>query len=243
MKYCTTKTSKMAIGLSVALALTGLGMANTAGVMASKTGPTIIGEKPATMPWTAKIMELINNGNAKKGAAIAKEHNCKKCHGKTGISDENDTPNIAGLTRAYSFKQMFDYKYGRRKDKDMRKRCGKISDQNIADIAAFYADHKSEPMMGIKASKTVPVLAVTGDKSRQLLACDTCHNKNGTGRGLLVPLIAGQKREHFVDTMLAYKEAERDNDDYGVMRFIAEKLTEEEIEQLALYYGSVPLEE
>ena len=189
-------------------------------------------------------METINNGNAReKAQRLAKEHKCKKCHGKTGISDENDTPNIAGLTRAYAFKQMFDYKYGRRKDKDMRKRCGKISDQNIADIAAFYADHKSEPMMGIKASKTVPVLAVTGDKSRQLLACDTCHNKNGTGRGLLVPLIAGQKREHFIDTMTAYKESDRNNDDFGVMRFIAEKLSDKEIEQLALYYGSQPLEE
>ncbi len=234
---------KKATLLAVILAIAGFNIVETGDISASEKQSTVIGEQPATMPWTAKIMELINNGNAQKGAAIAKQHKCKKCHGKTGISDENDTPNIAGLTRAYAFKQMFDYKYGRRRDKDMRKRCGKISDQNIADIAAFYADQKSEPMMGIKASKTVPVLAVTGDKSRQLLACDICHNKNGTGRGLLVPLIAGQKREHFIDTMTAYKESDRSNDDFGVMRFIAEKLSDKEIEQLALYYGSLPLEE
>ncbi len=242
MKICSSVLKKSTL-FAVLLAISGFYSFAPSNISASEKKSTVIGEKAETMPWTAKIMETINNGNAEKGAEIAKEHKCKKCHGKTGISDENDTPNIAGLTRAYAFKQMFDYKYGRRKDKDMRKRCGKISDQNIADIAAFYADHKSEPMMGIKASKTVPVLAVTGDKSRQLLACDTCHNKNGTGRGLLVPLIAGQKREHFIDTMTAYKESDRNNDDFGVMRFIAEKLSDKEIEQLALYYGSQPLEE
>ncbi len=77
---------------------------------------------------------------------------------------------------------------------------------------------------------------MSGDKSRQLLACDICHNKSGTGRGLLVLLIAGQKREHFIDTMTAYKGSDRSNDDFGVTRFIAEKLSDEENEQLALLW-------
>ena len=242
MKYFRHPTMKLATALALVLVFASMKTPVTTDLQAAEKG-TVIGEKPATMPWTAEIMKMISAGDAKKGEAIAKEHKCKKCHGKTGISDENDSPNIAGLSRAYAFKQMFDYKYGRRNDKDMRKRCKKISDQNMSDLAAWFEGHKSEPMMGIKASKTVPVLAVKGDMSRQLLACDTCHNKNGTGRGLLVPLIAGQKREHFVDTMMAYKDADRDNDDYGVMRFIAEKLSDEEIDQLAKYYGSVPVEE
>ncbi len=243
MRLTAHHFGRSTIHLGVLLSIVFIMTFNAAGLVAARDNKTTIGEEAATMPWTPEIMELIMAGDPKKGEAVAREHKCKKCHGTTGISDENDTPNIAGLSRAYAFKQMFDYKYGRRDDKDMRNRCKKISDRNMSDLAAWFEVHKSEPMMGIKASKTIPVLVEKGDRKRMLLACKTCHNENGTGRGLLVPLIAGQKREHFVDTMMAYKEADRSNDDYGVMRFIAERLSRKEIEQLALYYGSVPLKE
>ena len=215
---------------------------DSSSLLAKKKG-TVIGRQATTMAWTPEIMQIINAGDPQRGKALAKEHRCKKCHGKTGISDENDTPNIAGLPRAYAFKQMFDYKNRRRHDKSMRSRCQKITLENIADLAAWFETQKMEPMMGVAASKTVPELVNKGDMSRLLLPCRTCHNKQGTGRGQLVPRIGGQKREHFVDMMMAYKEAERTNDDYGVMRFIAERLSDDEIEQLALYYGSRPIEE
>ncbi len=216
---------------------------DSANISAKEKKTTVIGEQDVSLQWTPEIMKIIMSGDVERGKALAKKHKCKKCHGKTGISDENDTPNIGGLSRTYAFKQMYDYKHRRRHDKSMRSRCEKISYQDIADLSAWFETHKMEPMLGVAASKTVPVLVEKGDKSRQLLACKACHNDNGKGRGLLVPAIGGQKREHFVDMMTAYKEGERRNDDYGVMRFIAEKLSEEEIERLALYYGSEPLEE
>jgi len=224
------------------LAFALVSLTDSATVLAKKKKATI-GKEAPTMSWTPEIIKRIRSGDPQKGQAIAKKLKCKKCHGKTGISDENDTPNIAGLSRAYAFKQLFDYKYGRRKDKVMRKRCEKATDQELADLAAWFETFKMEPMMGISASKTVPVLVNKGDMKRLLLPCETCHNTKGTGRGQLVPTIGGQKREHFIDMLTAYKEADRKNDDYGVMRFISERLSDDEIEELALYYGSKPIEE
>ncbi len=241
MKLFEMSLFKKSLGFAVLLSVGVMVFANSSVLMAKKPATTI-GKDAPTMSWTPAIMKIIRSGDPAKGQALAKEHRCKKCHGKTGISDENDTPNIGGLSRAYAFKQLFDYKYGRRIDKIMRKRCAKASDQDLSDMAAWYETLSMEPMMGLAASKTVPALVDKGDKSRLLLPCKTCHDSKGAGRGELVPAIGGQKREHFIDTMTAYKDSERANDDYGVMRFIAERLTEDEIEQLALYYGSKPLE-
>ncbi len=235
------KPKIMASGVAL-LAFCVVALAGSPALPAKKKSTTI-GAHATTMKWTPEIMKTIMSGDPQRGKALAKQHRCKKCHGTDGVSDENDTPNIGGLSRAYAFKQMWDYKYRRRHDKSMRSRCEKITHQDIADLAAWFETFKMEPMMGVAASKSVPVLVEKGDMKRLLLPCKTCHNEKGKGRGLLVPAIGGQKREHFIDMMTAYKESDRTNDDYGVMRFIAEKLTDDEIEQLALYYGSKPLEE
>ncbi len=242
MKSFENSSSKKSLWFAALAAFALMTLTGSATLVAKKQGTTI-GKEAPTMSWSPETMQRIRSGDPQKGKAIAKQLKCAKCHGENGISDENDTPNIAGLTRAYAFKQLFDYKYGRRKDKVMRRRCEKVTDQDLADMAAWYATMKMEPMMGIAASKTVPVLVNKGDMKRLLLPCETCHNAKGTGRGQLVPVIGGQKREHFIDTMTAYKESDRKNDDYGVMRFIAERLSDDEIEELALYYGSKPLEE
>ena len=83
MKICFSVLKKTTL-LTAILAIVGFNIVGMGDISASEKKATVIGEKAETMPWTAKIMELINNGNAKKGAAIAKEHKCKKCHGKTG---------------------------------------------------------------------------------------------------------------------------------------------------------------
>jgi len=242
MKTFENNSSKKTLWFAAMAAFALVTLTGSATLVAKKQ-ETTIGKEAPTMTWSPEIIKKIRSGDPKKGEIIATKLKCQKCHGKDGISDENDTPNIAGLSRAYAFKQLFDYKYGRRKDKVMRRRCEKVTDQDLADMAAWYETMKMEPMMGVAASKTVPVLVNKGDMKRLLLPCETCHNAKGEGRGQLVPSIGGQKREHFIDTMTAYKEADRKNDDYGVMRFIAERLSDDEIEQLALYYGSKPLEE
>jgi len=89
--------------------------------------------------WNKSLIEAIVKGDPKKGELAAKKAKCYKCHGDTGVSDEDDTPSIAGQIAAYTFKQLYDYKLKLRDDKDMYKKVKKLSDQEMIDISAWYA--------------------------------------------------------------------------------------------------------
>jgi len=186
-------------------------------------------------------MSMLNVGDAKKGQSLAKEHKCAKCHGDTGISDEDDNRSLAGQTAAYSFKQLTDYKTGARDDRSMSKAVRKLSRKDMADLGAFYAVQKAEA----KAGGEVPPLVDKGDRSRLMLACNDCHNESKQFRSLMeIPAtLEGQKPEYFRDTLLAFKEGERSNDLFERMRWIASNLTEEEIDALARYYPAPPAPE
>ena len=91
----------------------------------------------------------------------------------------------------------------------------------------------------------MPPLVDKGDRSRLLLACNDCHNENKQFRSMMeIPAtLEGQKPEYFLETMTAFKEGERENDLFERMRWIASKLTDEEIEALSKYYSAPPAPE
>lgn len=189
--------------------------------------------------WSYPIIQLIGQGNPLSGEQLAKRHKCAKCHGDTGISDENDTPSIAGQARPYAFKQMVEYKHKIRVEKQMSKKMRELTYAEIADLAAFYEVQRPEKSVIRHTAVKPPKLVIHGDRSRFLIPCADCHGRWGEGIGFEAPAIAGQKAEHFVDTMTEFKEGDRTNDLYGRMRFITQQLTDDEIEELASYYASI----
>ena len=73
----------------------------------------------------------------------------------------------------------------------------------------------------------------------RLLPCAVCHGEKGEGMRYEVPALAGQKAQHLIDTMTEYKDGSRANDLYGRMRFVASRMSDEEIEAGARYYASL----
>jgi len=193
-------------------------------------------DKATSFQWDRALLDTLAAGNSGNGEKLAKKAKCAKCHGDTGISDEDDSPSVAGQVRGYTFKALIDYKRHIRDDKSMFKKVKKLSLQDMADIAAWYELQKPEVMAG--SADAQPKLVTAGDEQRLLLSCSVCHGDAGKGKNFEVPAIAGQKIDYFTDTMMAFKEGDRVNDLYGRMRFIAERLTEEEIEALAEYYAT-----
>lgn len=196
-------------------------------------------EPSVDFKWTQETVKLATEGDVKRGEELAKQGKCSKCHGDTGVPEDDDyTPSIAGQITAYSFKQLHDYKVRLRDSKEMRRAVRKLSSKDMADVSAYYATQKPEKKMGVK----IPVLANIGDKKRYLLACNYCHNDDSMNRGYQTPILEGQKIEYFKETMLAFKEGERVNDHYSLMRGLSSKLTEAEIDELAEYYSAKPSE-
>ncbi len=77
-------------------------------------------------------------GDAAKGAELAVD--CADCHGDDGLGDE-DIPAIAGMDAAEQLKELMDFKSGAREDEDgdMTDSVEDLSEQDMADIAAYFA--------------------------------------------------------------------------------------------------------
>lgn len=217
-------------------------MMKKAGVVVNETTDDLvftIGAKKKFF-WSRANLNFLATGDASNGGKILENLKCYKCHGDTGIADDDDTPSLAGQVVAYTFKQMIDYKSGVRIDKKMQKAVKKLTASELNDIAAFYALQKPQPMSG---GEDIPHLAKNGDKSRKLIGCEDCHNKNAYDRGHQTPYIEGQKPEYMLEMLTMFKDSDRVNDHYRVMRKVAAKLSDEEIEALATYYASKPEED
>jgi cytochrome c553 len=194
----------------------------------------------APFVWSRASLERIAAGDPVRGEEIAGKVRCSKCHGETGVSEDDETPSIAGQVRAYTYKQLVDFKTGLRDSSDMTKAVRKLSNQDMADLAAYFSTQTPEPPA---VTEPVPRLVAFGDESRLLLPCAVCHGEKGEGWGNQVPSLAGQKIDHLVETMTAYQTGERANDEFARMRFIAGQLTPDEINEVAVFYAAARVEE
>lgn len=190
--------------------------------------------------WSRATIQLVQSGDVDRGQAVAEKVRCQKCHGEVGISEDDEIPSIAGQVPAYFFKQLVDFQTETRDSSDMKKATRRLSRQDMADLAAYYGVQTPEPPAGGVAT---PRLVIGGDESRLLLGCSVCHGKQGEGRGFEVPALMGQKIDHLVETMTAFRTGERSNDHFARMRFIAGQLRPEEIAEVAEYYAAARMPE
>lgn len=204
------------------------------------SGPAFA-EPSSLVAYDKETRALIRSGNIDNGQALAKSAKCKKCHSMNGIAEDQDDPNIAGMSATYIFKQLKDYKDETRSEKGMFKAVRKLSDQDISDLSAYYASQQIPA--AAHATDTVPRLVHYGDPKRMVRACNSCHGQNGEGGMYDMPALNGQSKGYFVATMEEFQEEDRTNDIYWRMRDIAKELTEDEIELLADYYTMVEPEE
>lgn len=203
-------------------------------------------EPASSVVWDVATYTLVKNGDPDVGAefeAVDTENAgaCTDCHGTAGAEpDRTKTPTLAGQLAAYTFKQLRDYKDGKRKNRAMQGAVELLSDEQLASLAAWYAQQPL-PKVEVDADETVSKetleLVFRGDKKRLIQPCAACHGSSGEGAIVDVPAIAGQNVKYFVNTMKNYAKGKRGNDVYARMRIIAKALTRDEIKQLAVYYA------
>jgi len=172
-------------------------------------------------------------------AGRAKAQPCAACHGPTGLSPSGMFPHLAGQQASYLVKQMKDIRDGRREVAQMAGQLDDFSDQDIRNVAAFYAD-QSPPLGQADPDETLVergrALYRAGDLDERIPACSACHTPTGGGIGSAAyPAVAGQHPEYTIATLQAFAEGSRDNDPNGIMRDIAAKLSDEDMQALANY--------
>lgn len=200
----------------------------------------------SNVAWTVETHGLVKRGNSSIGADIEKVETedvnaCTDCHGDAGAEpDREKHPTLAGQVAAYTFKQLRDYKDGTRKNRRMQEAVERLTDEQLAALAAWYAEQPL-PKVEVDEDETVSQetlkLIFVGDKTRLIQPCASCHGARGEGAIIDVPAIAGQNVKYFVNTMKDYAKEKRKNDVYSRMRIIAKSLTRDEINELAVYYA------
>jgi cytochrome c553 len=203
-------------------------------------------EPSSNVAWTVETHRLVRNADPSIGAKLETVETeevfaCTGCHGKGGANPDRDRhPTLAGQVAAYTYKQLRDYKDGKRRDRKMQEAVERLSDEQLAALAAWYAQQPI-PEIDTDPEDTVSAqtldLVFVGDKTRLIQPCASCHGTYGQGAIIDVPLIAGQNVDYFVRTMTDYARDKRSNDIYSRMRIIAKALTRDEIKELAVYYA------
>lgn len=207
------------------------------------------GEKPHATPWSNFALEntlkAMPQGDATRGQEIHTQMMCNACHGEKGESPSRNYASLNGQTAEYTTKMMLDYRDGRRwenyKQANIMVKLAKaMDDQQIADVAAFYASNPSTvwEIETQPVSAKIDQLIRKGDVSRMITPCASCHGAHGEGKSI-TPAIAGQVPEYFVRTMKAYQGKHRKNDVNDGMGQFTHDLTDEEIQALADYYATL----
>ena len=206
----------------------------------------VAAEPSSNVAWTVDAKRLVRAGDVQEGAKIETVETedslaCTGCHGKAGAEPDRDKhPMLAGQMATYTYKQLIDYKDGKRKDNKMRKAVEPLDYEQLAALAQWYAAQpipSPEVDPEEQVSEETVRLVFRGDKTRLIQPCASCHGPRGEGAIMDVPALAGQNVKYFVETMKDYAKGNRKNDIYGKMRLIAERLTREEIDELAVYYA------
>lgn len=96
----------------------------------------------------AMPMALQAGGNAAIGQEKAKV--CEACHGPTGKSVDPTYPNLAGQYKSYLAQAMKDYRSGRRTNAIMAGFASNLSNQDIADLSAWYSSQEGLKDLKIK---------------------------------------------------------------------------------------------
>ena len=171
-------------------------------------------------------------------AGQAKTVVCGACHGPDGNSMAPNFPKLAGQGDKYLLKQLHEIKDGKRTVLEMTGLLTNLSDQDLADIAAYYSSQKNtvgaaDPALVERGQ----ALFRGGDIEKGLPSCTGCHSPDGQGNAPAgFPHLGGQHADYIEKQLTNFREGERTNDgDTMVMRSIAAKLSNKDIKALASY--------
>ncbi len=190
---------------------------------------------------SANALEI--KGDAKAGEK--KNAMCIGCHGIVGYQasfpEIHKVPKISGQGEKYIISALNAYKKGERKHPTMRGISASLSDQDMADLAVFYATNGVD-----MNAKPLEKAADGSAKAMELIAKGACLSCHGESLSKPIdpsyPKLAGQHNDYLYVALKAYKvdgnpQVGRGN---AIMGGVAKQFTNAELKELANYIGRLP---
>ena len=185
-------------------------------------------------------IKAVKRGDPQSGSELVAT--CAGCHGADGNSVVGQWPTLAGQRESYTLAQLIHVQKGERMIESMMGLLDNYSEDQLRDIAAFYA--AQEVKVGQADSINFELgqrIYRAGNLSNGVPACTGCHGPQGKGvESAGYPMLSGQKAEYVVTSLVAYKNGERvHSGNAKIMQGIAARLTTEEIRAVANYVSGL----
>ncbi len=206
-----------------------------AGAPGAAAPPAPIGEGKVSSSDVIVVPRMISADSVAVGRGATLALRCTMCHGARGMSEAN-TPNLAGQDAESVYKQLRDFQSGHRKSEIMAPHVRNLSDQDMRDLAAFYADlPRLKPPPTLVEQLKSPSIVQIGSPMRNIAPCASCHG--GSDRKTATPSLDGEPEAYLRAQLKAFADGTRRNDIGGQMRNVARQMTPEEIETVVSYYS------
>ncbi len=166
---------------------------------------------------------------------------CAACHGADGNSSIPVNPNLAAQIPEYTAKQLANFKSGERANAVMSGIAGTLSPEDMTSLGAHFASQTAKP--GAAKDKDLVAIGESlyrgGNAATAIPACAGCHAPDGTGIPRQYPRLSGQQPEYTIAQLRAFRTGERANDPNRMMRMIAAKMSEREMQAVAEYVSGL----
>lgn len=191
----------------------------------------------STLALGSAVADGLIEGSVEAGKARAVT--CGACHGVDGNSVNPVWPSLAGQHATYIVGQLGAFKNGKRKDVLMNAQAIALSNDDMANLAAYFSEQDAAPRAVEDAGLVDRGQAIYrgGNKRRGTPACMACHGPSGSGNpAASYPSLSGQHAAYTAKQLRDYASGTRKSDGATkVMRTISATLTEDDILAISSY--------
>ena len=185
---------------------------------------TVVALACASFASVALAQDQPLQGDPKHGKAIS--YTCLGCHGIEGYKNAYpmySVPKLEGQRPEYLAAALHEYKSGEREHLTMHSQASTLSDQDIADIAAYFA---GKPLVSQGKPASTPPQAAT--------LCVSCHGQDGVTIAPAYPSLAGQHEDYLERAIDEYRKGGRKN---PIMKGFAGNLSDADVRVIANYFS------
>ena len=162
---------------------------------------------------------------------------CIACHGIDGNSPLPANPNLSGQHAGYITKQLMQFKNGERDNAVMKGMVANLTEQEMINLGSYFEQQKQNLLFAKSNGENSlgEKIYRAGVATKGLPACASCHGPAGHGIPDLYPRLNSQHAAYTISQLNAFRLETRMNDNAMMMRTIAQKLTDKEMNAVADY--------
>ncbi len=172
---------------------------------------------------------------------------CAGCHAADGNSSIPANPKLAGQPAEYISKQLFNFRdaakdpsrEGVRKSAVMVGLAGPLTDADILNLGAYFAEKPIKPGTAKQPYELGEKIYRAGNPGTGVPACAACHGATGAGIPKQFPRLGGQHAEYVLAQLKAFRSGDRANDAGKMMRVIASRMSDQEMQAVANYVAGL----